>query len=272
MSEGKVIFDMPESAYHLRKDCLHASMLKNAARFNWEKAKYIEDHPSDSDAFVLGRALHSCLLTPKLFWDEYIPLPAGDGRTKEVKDARKKLMDEHPNATFLTQDQAKCVSEMVYGVHRNADVYKYISCEGSPEVSLLWNWDGIECKARVDRIVYLNPDERAFVDIKTTQDAHWRAFEKTIWKYRYDLQAAFYLRAAEMLQMNVNRFIFIAVDTEAPHCASVHELDAEYLDASSAQIDKLFAEYKQCKSTNIWPGYGTNLVTCPPWHGDVEVA
>lgn len=90
------------------------------------------------------------------------------------------------------------------------------------EQPIYWMRDGIECKAKPD-IVSTVFGQRFCADLKTTESANPEAIQRTIAKYGYHRQAAWYLDGMKAIGQPCEAFIFIFVEkhsrTSSP-CAS----------------------------------------------------
>ena len=143
------------------------------------------------------------------------------------------------------------------------------------EVSVVWvdPQTGVTCKGRFDLWV-----EGANIagDLKSTAglakaDPFWREADKR----DYGLQVAMYLDAIKALQAALilpmppddmpNRFMLIAVEKRAPHLLNgfdiFDDMDDEsydWLDLARRDYVPLLGEYKRCKESGEWPGYGAD--------------
>ena len=128
----------------------------------------------------------------------------------------------------------------------------------------------------------MNPERKILVDLKSCKDASQEAFEKSAFKLRYHVQAAFYLDI-----LRYDQFIFIAVEKKTkaigyPHRVEVYVAshDDKWIEKGGARIFKkgmLKAgrdEYiknlmtlKKCRESNKWPGYPEEIqeIGLPKW-------
>lgn len=124
---------------------------------------------------------------------------------------------------------------------------------------------GTLCRGRADGVRH---DYKALFDVKTTQDASGRGFADAVARYKYSWQAAHYLDgygAAGGFQPAA--FIFIAVESEAPHLVATYELDPSDLAAARGQVRAQLDRFAECVRTDTWPGYPDDLqtLTLPAW-------
>ncbi|MGA0841051.1 MAG: PD-(D/E)XK nuclease-like domain-containing protein, partial [Pseudomonadales bacterium] len=58
------------------------------------------------------------------------------------------------------------------------------------------------------------------VDLKTTVDA--REFERSVFTFGYDIQAAFYTEVAKVIDGKSRKFIWIVVEKDAPYGVQIY--------------------------------------------------
>jgi len=143
--------------------------------------------------------------------------------------------------------------------------------EGTAEHVIRWQENGLECRAMLD---WLRDDLETIDDLKTTSDASFRGFQRKVWSLRYDIQAAFYLRAVgawlgEMSHPIKPRFRWVAVETEYPYLVTVHELSKTALENADARVDEALRIWADCLAADSWPGYrGYGDIGPVPWEHD----
>lgn len=217
---------------------------------------------ASSDALIFGRAFHAANLTPKEFEEQFVTFD-GDRRTKEGKDAWAKMVEQY-GENVLKQGDLETILAMRISVFGNPTAKALLESEGPTELSLLWNCEGVDAKARIDKYI---PEGGILVDLKTTRNAHPEAFAKSIVSYGYHRQAAFYLYAAASAGLAANRFLFVAIEKEKPYGCGVYELSYNAIMQGHAEILELIAAYKDALETDEWPSYGTDVITLdlPRW-------
>lgn len=233
---------------------------KSPAHVRWDM-----EHPSEQTAaLILGAAVHTAVLEPDLFPQLYVRAPAGDRRTKAVKDAWATLEDLHPNATLLApKDFDTCIAIRDAVAAHPATQHML---EGDAECSAVWRDEetGVLCRGRFDDLA---AGIGAITDLKTTTDASPFRFPRTVYDYGYHIQAAMYLRGAAALGLNVDSFGIIAVEKEPPYAVAVYQLEPAAIYDGGRELDKLLAQWAECERTGCWPSYDTNIVKIdlPAW-------
>jgi hypothetical protein len=172
-------------------------------------------------------------------------------------------------AEVITIDQYALAQQQRSAVMSRSDLGLYFS-SGTAEQSAFWidKDTGLLCKCRPDWVHTL-PDGRAIiVDVKTTQDAGSEEFSRSVWKFGYHRQAAWYSRGwAAASGQEVAGFVFAAVSSEHPVLAAAYMLDDESAAQGADECSELLALYAECKRTGKWPGYGgtVQLISLPKY-------
>src|SRR3990167_7267404 len=139
---------------------------------------------------------------------------------------------------------------------------------GKPEQPLIWQEDGLWCRARLD---WLHDGLRVIDDYKTTEaSANPDVFARTLFTMGYDVQCAFYLRGLRALRGIANlTFRFIVQESFAPYALSVIGLCPEAQEIGQRKVEYALRLWRDCVARNVWPGYPT--ATCyadrPPGGG-----
>lgn len=213
----------------------------------------------------LGSLVHLLVLQPELFEATY-EVAQIDRRTKEGKEKAKEI--ELSGKTPLTPalyEQASCMMQSV----AQHPIASYLFSEGTPELTIIDEIDGVTCKARLD---WLRPDG-VIVDLKTTQDASSAAFKRSVHSYGYHRQDAFY-SDLYALQPNATRndFIFVGVESSPPYAVAIHTLDESFKEVGRLRYQKALSLYKSCLELDYWPGYPNEISVLSPAPWMIEAA
>ncbi len=143
------------------------------------------------------------------------------------------------------------------------------SVPGKAEQSFYWvdQKTGELCRMRPDWL----RDDDLIVDLKTTEDASAEGFARSIAKFRYDVQDAFYSDGFEAVTGRKPKgFVFIAVEKKPPYAVGVYVLDAESKELGRAMYRADLDRFAECVKSNTWPGYGDKIVKVmlPAWHAN----
>lgn len=242
---------------------VNASFLKDVATSTLAHAIYRRTHPPEqSPSMRLGSGFHCYKLENHKFNDRFICQPPDlDGRTKAGKEWRSTV----GRKTIITWDQFNLIKGMCDSIDTHVVAGKLFSGIGENERAIVWG--GGSYKARLDRI-----STDGVIDLKTCQDASKDAFSRACFStYRYDIQAAWYLRAARsQYGAGPIRFLFVCVESAPPHAVSVYELDEAAIENADEEIDLLLPKIEAAKQSGIWPAYSDKVekLYMPAWMGN----
>jgi len=251
----EIAHNLPASQYHGRKALSKSGLdqfRKSPAHFRaWQ------DGTSDQEvtsAMEFGTAAHMSVLEPELFYKRY-KLFTSDRRAKEGKAEYQGIVDS--GMIPLAPDTWDSLVYLATSVHAHPAAASALNSCTSFEVSYFDTWNDIAVKARIDGL-----SQDAIIDLKTTQDASPQAFGKSVAQFRYHVQAAWYQRIT-----GINRFIFIAVEKEAPFGVACYELDQQAIDLGNEIIDSQLSLFRECQHLNSWPCYASTVqsLSLPAW-------
>lgn len=236
----------------------------------------------DTPARLLGRALHSAVLEPDLFpslyvvasqciakkkdgdrctYDGIVQLEAGgwvcgvhakNSGPLDLSGARQTLSAGDYGVCLGVRDSfhaSKAASGLLYAPGR------------AVEYSIVWQdrATGVTCKARLD---VLSPGLAggALVDLKSCQDASAPAFSRTVYNFRYYVQAALYDEGAAECGIDHAHFVFVPFEKEPPFALSTFRLTEGSIDAGAQKLRPLLERYKWCVDTGNWPAYPDAII------------
>lgn len=190
---------------------------------------------SNSSRADLGTLAHAALLGPD---DRLVEVDAPDWRTKTARDAKNEAyLDGKVPVLSKELGRAKAMAEIA--ANRFKETLGCDISEATKESSILWQEDGVWCRARPDAIT---KDRKWIIDYKTASTAHPLAWAKrTVVSGGYDIQNAHYLAAAEAAfgPDDHRKFGFLIQDIEEPHECAFVTLSHEYIQL--AQEKRAFA-------------------------------
>lgn len=253
--------DIPGEAYHAGPGISRTGLWKIHSRsprhFRFGKQK-------DTDAFSLGEAAHLAILQPDAFETRVCRGP-DDRRGNRWKDAQEAA--ELDGRMLLTAGDFDAVLEIRDAVHSDAWVSAILT-GGDRQIEASGCWldeeTGVLCRCRPD---LYRRDLKVIVDIKTTVSARSDDFAKSVVSYGYHAQEAFYSDGWRVLGQEVDAFVFIALEKEAPWAKAVYELPPSIVEEGRAIMRKTLPVFEECQRTNIWPGYpeGVQELQFPRW-------
>lgn len=212
----QVIYDMPFEEY-LAIDALSSSAIKT---INVSVSDYVEERKQNKStpSQNLGRAYHKRILEGLMAFQESYTTPFDKSdflcTVDDIKDFLvnngcnfkgvksksefESLARELGGALYsdaVAQETREIISQEIYdrinvfGQYLDSELLGY-----KTEVTVLWDWDGVPCKARFDAV-----NENGIIDLKTFSNPNKAMLDvlpsRIISKYRYDIQALFYIEA-----------------------------------------------------------------------------
>lgn len=252
-------YNLPFSAY-VEEAGMNQSSLK-ILRHSRKKFLYHITHRVDRDtpSKRLGRAIDTATLEPEKFNDLFFQLPELNLRTNAGKAHRDELIAANPGKEALNAEEFNTAFKAAGAVLSHPDAARLLA-SATRQMSIWWKDQetGILCKARLDAY---QAQTNTIIDLKSTQDASPRGFQRgSIWAYRYDLQAAWYMTALEAHGIKPEHFVFIAVEKTMPFEVGVYRLTDEVIKLSKQENQALLRKYAECLRTDNWPGYTEGIV------------
>jgi len=283
--------DIPSDEYHFGKGISKSGL----DIINRSPAHYItnKQHPRPpTDALDIGRAFHSLVLEPDVFSLEFICEPDDAPRrpTQPQLDAVKKSDKARASIEYWQHWDAENIGKTVIKskpgankfwkpgdwatIHNMRDAIMShpmasILCnhdDGKAEQTIYWI-DELTfklCKCRPD---FDNQAHNVIVDLKSTLDASYTEFAKSVGKWRYQVQDSFYTDGMRSAGRKIAAFVFIAVEKDPPYGVGVYVLDAEDKRIGRTMYQNDLDVYKTCHDADEWPCYSTDIrnLETPPW-------
>lgn len=254
---------------YLKIDALNSSKLKDFI-FDPALCKWYADKNKYSSAFAVGNQFEQLLLEPDKFDANHVIMPmhefVNDKGKKTTKNSKiwKDFVNLHRPKTCLLNDEVADLLSWRDNVLLQ-DRVDLIS--GRAQVSAFWYIDvdgeNIYCKARADML-----GDNFITDLKTvsvSDGATVRGFHRAVRKYRYDIQAAWYILGFSKF-LPIEKFYFLFVEkseiakNQRPACQFF--VIADLIKALS-QIDESLPKYLICKNLDVWPSeqYVDGIIT-----------
>lgn len=231
---------------------------KSPAHYYAAKLDPNRDIRRETKALMQGRVIHTAILEPTSFGQQYAVMPELNLRTNAGKEQLATFQQQNAGKTIIdleTYELSQVVRDRVYAHPAAASLLQ----SGRAEATFVWKdgETGVDCKCRPD---FLTSD-RIAVDIKTTEDASPAAFGRSSWKYRYHVQAAFYWDGLVANGYVPEAFVFIAVEKTPPYPVAVYFVDAATMSLGRLTYINDLTTYKGCLHSGHWPAYGDDIQT-----------
>lgn len=212
---------------------------------------------------IFGDLVHESILMGIDTQAVEVPKSALDNGGKRNGQGFKEFAAEHPGKSLLlSEDYTRLRNSVdaVWNNHRAAEILNL--ADAAVEQSIFWTDEATGLRLRC------RPDCRRLslplcVDLKTTRDASREAVARSMHKFGYTRQRAFYGAGVKAYTGIAHDFVFIFVESEEPHLVRCYELDPRPDRAATkgyedfrAGLDRLAA----CYQTGNWNGNGWDQV------------
>lgn len=255
--------DIPDTEYHAAKDILSSSgarrLITSTPRKFYEEMTTVRPY---NPAFEIGHAAHTLMLT---VGDPFEVVDADSWRTKDAKAARDAAL-QAGNTPLLAKEyaQVRAMADAILDHPVTGELFT--RNDTTSEQSLYWTDEqtGVACRARPDLAVN---DWSLVVDYKTTVSADPREFAKSIAKYGYHQQQAWYCEAVETLTGIRPEFVFVCQEKTPPYELSLIQLDADAVRIGGRLNEDARSIYAACMDSGVWPSYppSVQVVGLPAW-------
>lgn len=271
--------DIPNDAYHggpgISKSGLDL-IARSPRHYRFATDAANDNARTPTAAQRVGSLAHKLILEPDSFHAEYVVGPKFDRRTNAGKEAAAAFEVEAAGRTVITEDEFEQANAMLHAVGAHPFAAALFR-KGRAEVSAYWNdpATGVLCRCRPD---YWRRDG-ILVDLKTTDDSSPEEFGRSVLKWRYHVQAAFYLEGARLameqspvdLDLEIGlpaEFVFVAVEKNPPHAVAVYRLDRDSIEVGRREMRADLDRYATCLANDDWPAFGDTLLplSLPEWH------
>jgi len=260
-----------EDADYRALDRMNQSSIKHGLR-SMEHMRHAMQNPSPSTpALEFGSLVHTAVLEPDMLNVAYAVAPNVDRRTKGGKQEWADFLECNSDKIVVKEDDMIKARDISASVRKHTLATKWLSNKkGMVEHVCVWDDDdtGVDCKAKID--LYIPPARNGapvVVDLKTTNDASPTGFAKSVAKFHYHLQAAFYLDGVAKSNKRHAKFVFIAVEKEAPYSVGVYMLDQDAIEAGRKLYKNVLSDWTKAVQSDKFVGYGELLETLslPTW-------
>lgn len=260
--------------YHRRLE-ISASGLKEMAKspaHYW--AKFLDPNrqpQKPTAAMQFGTVVHTLVLEPETAPEVFAIAPEGTTRShKVVKDWTAEL--EAKGMILLLDEEyeraLKCRAS-IFNHHASSRILGHPL--GKPEFSIFFEWLGVGCRMRMDWHIPPCPElpTGLIFDLKSTESAKQDSFARSIWNFRYDIQAAFYREGFQQFYgtQAPPPFVFCAFEKESPFPVATYVADDDMTLRGQRDCERLLLEYQRCREANDWPAYGDTItpISLPYW-------
>lgn len=222
---------------------------------------------SQGDVADIGTYAHACLLeggTDKLFAIDPNDYPAKNGNipvgwgNKSIRAARDLARGE--GLLPVLKDNVDAVKAMVdvamdYIAHSD---YAGVFETGASEQTVVWDENGVLCKARPDRLT-----DNGCIHYKTTKrSVRPETFERVVISSGYDVSLAFYSRGIQR-----GHHLILAQQQWGSYACKWFGLSNAQSDISARKVERALAIWAACIKAGKFPAYSgeVHYIEPTPW-------
>lgn len=177
------------------------------------------------------------------------------------------------SSKLLLSSDEMIACEMISKNLRRSAAARVILENGKPETTVIWTDQetGVLCKARLD---WLKNDLTIIADAKSTTDASPREFARSVYRYGYHRQAAWYLDGVEAATgTRPALFVFKAFETSAPYASAYYHATDAMIEQGRKENRFHLKRYAEALKSGKWSGYPDEIcpLDLPKWSSNNEV-
>lgn len=251
----------------------HLDTIANGSpRHYWQE--YINpDRPArhETEALMLGNAIHAAVLQPSLFEFHYAAEPEGpdgkklDKRKKIDKEIYDQFMRESRGKTPITRFQYNICLGIRDAIQKHPIARGLL--QGGVAEQSFFCIDPETRALRKCRADYLTEDY--VIDIKSTLDAGPDSFERDATNLRYDVAVPWYLDTIDLTRglARPRKWIWLAIEKAEPFAIGIYYAQQHDIIAARDCARKNFHTILRHRELNAWPDYGEVMrpLNLKPW-------
>lgn len=247
--------NLSNSDYHGLKSYWSSTQLKfmyetSPAHFEVEYVKP-KAPKKDTASKILGALVHTLILTPHEFENEFFLMPSLNLRTNEGRAHKEELLAANAGKMAIDDETLATAHLMRLNVESNDKAMKLLA-PGLKEASYFWAcpFSGLKFKAKLDQSSSLH-----FVEMKTTTEVGPENFARQCYNYHYDLSLFHYKQGMiQVLDLDVPAYK-IAIETDPPYLVSVYRVPDSYLLTGHDKWLTAVQRLEVALKTEKWGGY-----------------
>ncbi len=261
------LYDISNEEYHASAGISRSGILefKKSPKHFWHK--YINpayvSKPA-TPALLFGSAVHCYILEPEKFRKEYFISEKNPhhGSSTLGKAYKADMLERSAGKILLEMEDFNEIVRMADVLQSDPQANQLIS-DAQYEKSIYWIDPATQllCKVRPD-IMHNN----FIVDLKTTNDASYREFQRSFYNYGYHLQLAMMHEAIMHTQDKyMSNFIDLAIEKTEPYAYAIYPIDESAIEQGLNEFHLYLSQMKECFDKNNWPSYKTQTLSLPAY-------
>jgi len=209
-------------------------------------------HAEKLKAMDFGTALHTALLEPHEFDNQFSVAPEFNLRSNAGKEEWAEFQAEHGHKMIMTAAENEKLLIMLDSVQAHPTARWLMGQKGVNEASIYWKDEqtGELCRVRPDRLL---TEHHIIVDVKKVDGMD--RFEKHVEEFRYHVQHAMYSDGYKQHFGVEPQFVFLACSSTVGagrYAVDVVDLGSSWIQSGYERYREALETYHQCRVNDDW--------------------
>jgi len=283
------IHDIPEDDYHRltafsNTDCKLID--RSPAHYYAARLDPEREEKEATPAKIAGQILHCAILEPDQFDSKFVVVPGDAPRKPSVTQRNAAnpseasirsilwwdtFEEQNIGKTIIKYDDQEKYKKIAHSI-RNHDQLKGFMLNAQTEQTFIAKdpVSGLMLRCRAD--VYNRIGEYVvIIDLKSAEDARFKAFTRACYNYGYFHQDAFYTDVIGWTtRVEVDLFLFAAFEKEPPYAVKLYQSSPDARVKAKRLYRRSIETAAACLESGVWPAYDTDIqpLDYPPWDKD----
>lgn len=272
----RIELDLPNDDYHAMPELSSTQIkdvLRTPAHFYAKHLAVNKKSHAPTATMLLGTVVHTLVLESDKFDAEYAISEKFDRRTKQGKADAAEFEDANAHKMVIDSDlhtQAKLMADNILK-HPVARLLRLPSMIAEASIFYTDVETDLDCRIRPD--YHLPPCEQfpygLIVDLKTTDNASYSAFTRTIVNFGYHISAAMYCDGFMQMYDTTEppAFLWLIGERDAPYAVVCYEPDFSTMQKGDDKKREALQLLAECMSSGHYPAYPTHPINIelPAW-------
>lgn len=205
----------------------------------------------DTPAMVIGRAVHTKVLEPWKFDQEYIEYTG-----RRAGAAWQAFALAHADRTILNSTEMGQVLPVAQAIAEHPNTIRYLHESGRTELTLEWRDKDtdLECKGRIDWLT-----DSLVLDLKTSREIAPKRFARSCSDLEYVTKMAWY-RDAACLDGLTRDVVLLVAEKTPPFDVVPYRIPEDYLRMGRVHYKMLLRKLAGCLEAGTWPGIASGPI------------
>lgn len=258
------VHDIPNHVYHAAHGYSRSQLMyldKSPYHFWYEYLSGRERDFTETSDMKIGSAVHTLLLEPDKFEDEFAVAPEINKRTNQGKQDWADFQIAASGKIVMTKEEFKKADAIIQGLKEHKIVDDMVM-DAKIEQSIFWTdkETGLQFKCRPD--VW---HENFIVDVKTARSVEHDTFARAALDSGYYVQAGMMFEALHTLGLPIEKYLFLCAEKVEPYAPKIFVLDELALEFGLQHFQVYKKKLAYHFRMNEWPGYEIENLRLPPY-------